>query len=123
VVLPPVSDRDLDVNGMMRNDALDREVILPRAPFDLDQRPSWLALDGARYRYPVNTDLCDDQVPCAIDAHYPNEPDNASPADRYTFLHKRSHNVLYLFPGHYRLRAWDATGKTLHQQDIEVPLR
>ena len=123
VMLPPVSDRDLDVNGVMRSDVLRRVVILPRAPFDLDQRPSWLALDGARYRYPVNTDLCDDQVPCAIDAHYPNEPDNASPADRYTFLHKRSHNVLYLFPGHYRLRAWDATGKTLHQQDIEVPLR
>jgi hypothetical protein len=123
VVLPPVSDRDLDVNGVMRSDALHREVILPRAPFDLDQRPSWLALGGARDRYPINTDLCDNQVPCVIDAHYPNEPDNATPADRYTFLHKRSHNVLYLFPGHYRLRAWDATGKTLHQQDIEVPLR
>jgi hypothetical protein len=121
VVLPPVSDRDLDAGGVMRSDVLRREVILPRAPFDLSQRPSWLTLGGRRLAYPVSTDLCDGQVPCAIDAHYPNEPDNATPADRYTFLRKRSHNVLYLYPGHYRLRSWDVAGKTLQQRDIDVP--
>ncbi|XRD86294.1 hypothetical protein ISN73_15975 [Dyella acidisoli] len=123
VVLPPASDSDLDVNGIVHSDVLRREVILPRPPFDLDRRPPWLTLGGARVAYPISTDLCDSQIPCVIDAHYPNEPDGATPADRYTFLHKHSHNNLYLFPGHYRLRAWDATGKTLHQQDIDVPLR
>ncbi|MFC3650677.1 hypothetical protein ACFONN_03925 [Dyella humi] len=121
VVLPPVSDRDLDINGMMRSDALRREVILPRAPFDLSQRPTWLTLGGHRLPYPISTDLCEGQIPCVVDAHYANEPDNATPADRYTFLRKHSHNELYLYPGHYRLRAWDATGKTLNQQNLEVP--
>lgn len=121
VVLPPASERDLDVNGVMRSDVLRREVILPRMPFDVSQRPSWLTLGGHRVPYPISTDLCNSQIPCVIDAHYANEPDNATPADRYTFLHKRSHNELYLYPGHYRLRAWDATGKTLNQQNIEVP--
>jgi len=123
VVLPPASERDLDVYGVMRSDVLRREVLLPRASFDLDKRPPWLTLGGVRDTYPINTDLCDNQMPCVVDAHYPNEPDSATPADRYTFLHKRSHNVLFLFPGRYRLRAWDASGKTLQQQDIDVPLR
>lgn len=121
VVLPPVSDRDLDINGMMRSDALRREVILPRAPFDLSERPTWLTLGGHRLPYPISTDLCESQIPCVVDAHYANEPDNATPADRYTFLRKHSHNELYLYPGHYRLRAWDATGKILNQQNIAVP--
>lgn len=123
VVLPPAAERDLDVNGVMRSDVLRREVLIPNAPFDLDKRPRWLTLGGVRETYPINTDLCGNQIPCVVDAHYPNEPDNATPADRYTFLRKRSHNVLYLFPGHYRLRAWDASGKTLQQQDIEIPPR
>lgn len=121
VVLPPAADRDLDVNGVMRSDVLRREVILPRAPFELSQRPPWLTLGGHRIAYPINTEFCDGQIPCVIEAHYSGEPDNATPADRYTFLRKRSHNELYLYPGHYRLRSWDVTGKTLRQQDIQVP--
>lgn len=123
VVLPPASIRDLDVNGIMRADLLRREVVLPRLPLDLSQRPSWLTLGGKRVPYRIGTELCDGQIPCVVDAHYPDEPDNATPADRYTFLHGRAHNQLYLYPGHYRLRAWDATGKTLQQQNVEVPAR
>jgi hypothetical protein len=121
VVLPPASENDLDVNGVMRGDMLRHEVVLRRMPLDLSQRPPWLTLGGKRVAYAISTELCDSQVPCVIDAHYPNEPDNATPADRYTFLHRRSHNKLFLYPGHYRLRAWDATGKNLHEQDIQVP--
>lgn len=123
IVIPPAAERDLDVNGVMRNDVLRREVVLPRMPFDVSKRPPWLTLGNRRVPYRINTDLCGGQIPCVIDAHYPNEPDNATPADRYTFLRNRSHNDLYLFPGHYRLRAWDATGKTLQQQEIDVPAR
>ncbi|RDS84793.1 hypothetical protein DWU98_02190 [Dyella monticola] len=121
VVLPPASEQDLDINGVMKSDVLRREVVLPRAPFDVSQRPSWLTLNGKRVPVRISTDLCGGQIPCVVEAHYPTEPDAATPADRYTFLHNHSHNVLYLFPGHYRLRAWDASGKTLQQQDIDVP--
>lgn len=119
VILPPAAERDLDVNGVMRSDVLRREVTMLRPPFDFSVRPPWLALDGKRMPYRVSTDLCAGQIPCVVEAHYPNEPDEATPADRYTFL-RRSHNELYLLPGHYRLRAWDVSGKTLGQQDIDV---
>lgn len=120
VILPPAFERDLDVNGIMKGDVLRREIILPRLPFDPNQRPAWLTLGGQRMPYQISTDLCAGQIPCVVEAHYPGEPDDAPPADRYTFLHGRMHNVLYLSPGHYRLRAWDASGKTLRQQDIDV---
>jgi hypothetical protein len=122
VILPPAFDSDLDVNGIMKSDVLRREVILPRLPLDPNHRPSWLTLGGKRVPYPISAELCAGQMPCVVDADYPGEPDNATPADRYTFLrNSHSHNVLYLYPGHYRLRAWDDSGKTLQQQDINVP--
>ena len=123
VILPPAFENDLDVNGIMKNDVLRREVMLPRSPFDPGRRPSWLTLGGKRVPYPISAELCAGQIPCVVEAHYPGEPDNATPADRYTFLrNSHSHNTLYLFPGHYRLRAWDAGGKTLQQRDINVPV-
>ncbi|MFK2892141.1 hypothetical protein ISS98_13460 [Dyella flagellata] len=121
VIVPPAFERDLDVQGIMRSDVLRREVMMPRMPLDPTQRPSWLTLGGKRVPYRISSDLCAGTIPCVIDAHYPSEPDNATPADRYTFLRNHSHNQLYLYPGHYRLVAWDAAGKTLQQQDIEVP--
>ncbi|WP_188795684.1 hypothetical protein [Dyella nitratireducens] len=122
VILPPAFDSDLDVHGIMKSDVLRREVVLPRLPFDASRRPSWLTLGDKRVPYPISAEWCAGQMPCVVEAHYPGEPDNATPADRYTFLHNsRSRNDLYLYPGHYRLRAWDATGKTLQQQDVDVP--
>ena len=120
VIVPPAFGRDLDVNGIMKSDVLRREVMMPRPPFDASQRPAWLTLGGQRLPYRISTELCAGQIPCVVEAHDPGEPDDAPPADRYTFLHGRSHNLLYLFPGHYRLRAWDVSGKTLQQQDIDV---
>ncbi|RDS85551.1 hypothetical protein [Dyella psychrodurans] len=121
VILPPASPQDLDVTGSMTSDQLRRIIILPRPPFNLDVRPYWLSLSGRRITYKIDTDLCTGQVPCVVDAYYPDEPDNAVPADRYTFVKAHAHNVLYLYPGHYRLRAWNAEGKTLSQLQIDVP--
>jgi hypothetical protein len=121
VILPPAVERDLDIHGIMKADVLRREVVLPRTPFDFDERPHWLTLGGKRAPFRISLDLCNGQLPCVIDAYYPNEPDTSVPADRYTFTHSRSHNVLYLYPGRYRLRAWNASGTTLSEQEIEVP--
>lgn len=123
VILPPAAEHDLDVNGIMKADVLRREIILPHPPFDVNERPVWLTLDHQRVAVPISQDLCDGHTPCAIDAYYPNEPDTAVPADRYTFTRAHASNVLYLYPGRYRLRAWNASGTTLSQQDIEVPAR
>jgi len=121
VILPPADEGDLDVHGIMKGDVLRRQVVLSRPPFDIDGRPDWLTLGGKRVPFRISLDLCSGQLPCAVDAYYANEPDSSVPADRYTFTHSRSHNVLYLYPGRYRLRAWNASGTTLSEQEIEVP--
>ena len=125
VILPPAAESDLDTSDDktpdFKLDVLRHIVVLPRDPLNINERPSWLTLDGKRVASPISTELCMGQIPCVIDAYYPSEPDTAIPADRYTFVHPRSHNVLYLYPGHYRLRAWNAAGTTLSQQEIDVP--
>jgi hypothetical protein len=121
VILPPAVDRDVDINGVMKAEVLLRKVVLPRLPFDVDDRPAWLSLGDKREPFRVNFGVCNGQLPCVVDAYYPNEPDTSVPADRYTFTHSRSHNELYLYPGHYRLRAWNAGGATLSEQEIDVP--
>lgn len=83
-------------------------------------RPTWLELGGVRHSYPINTRLCRDQVPCAVDAHYIEEPDSATPADIYAFFSEGGATRLYLKPGRYRLRAWNSEGKTLSQSNILV---
>jgi hypothetical protein len=122
VILPPAAASDLDYGVANEADAVRREIILPRSPFDLRERPSWLSLEGQRKTFPIDTNLCQDQVPCVVDAYYSNEPDSSTPADRYTFLKGHSSNVLYLYPGHYRLRAWNAAGTTLSQESIDVAM-
>lgn len=123
VILPPASPLDLDTSKENPTDVTRRIIVLVRPPFDFEVRPDWLALDGKRVAYKIDTDLCVKQIPCVVDAYYPDEPDNAIPADRYTFIKARMRNVLYLYPGRYRLRAWDADGKTLSEQQIDVPTR
>ncbi|AND70412.1 hypothetical protein ATSB10_29580 [Dyella thiooxydans] len=83
-------------------------------------RPAWLELGGLRHAYPIDTRLCRDQLPCAVDAHYIGEPNNASPADIYAFFSAGSVTRLYLRPGRYRLRAWTREGRTLSQSNINV---
>ena len=122
VILPPASLSDLDYGVANQADAVRREIILPHPQFDLRERPSWLSLGGKRTTVSIDTTLCQDQVPCVVDAYYVDEPDTSTPADRYTFLKGHSHNVLYLYPGHYRLRAWNAAGATLGQENIDVAM-
>jgi hypothetical protein len=96
----------------------DISVILPPAGNAL--RPRWLTLDGARQPRLVNTTLCRDRLPCIVEAHYADEPDDATAADRYTFLHDDQQNTLYLYPGRYRLRGVDAGGHTLGRRTLDV---
>jgi hypothetical protein len=123
IILPPASVGDLDYGLATQVDTMHREIFfLPHAPFDIRARPSWLSLDGKRTTFSIDTTLCQDQVPCVVDAYYSDEPDSSTPADRYTFLRGHSRNVLYLYPGHYRLRAWNAAGATLGQESIDVAI-
>lgn len=96
----------------------DISVVLP--PMYGQPRPDWLALGGDRQRWPIDTGLCHGVTPCVVEAHYGNEPDDAIPADRYTFLHAPAAGELFLRAGTYRLRAWDAAGKTLSEATIQV---
>ena len=113
VILPPARAQDMKSESQLDMDVSRREAHLSTNAYEADVRPSWLSLDGQRIALRIDTELCEQQVPCVIDAHYPGEPDNAVPADRYTFLHAHSGNVLYLYPGHYRLRAWRSDGSTV----------
>lgn len=99
-----------------------------RARLDMDslialndlQRPKWLPLDGQRYPFPIDTNLCKAQVPCVISARYIGESDDATAADCYAFIEPYAGSRLYLRPGRYRLRAWNAGGKTLSEQVIQI---
>jgi len=84
------------------------------------QRPAWLSLEGARRPLNISTSLCKAVVPCVVEAHYPGEPDDAVPADRYAFLQGDTVTRLYLFPGRYRLRAWNIRGGTLSDKTVQV---
>lgn len=87
------------------------------------QRPDWLTLGGQRVPFPIDTALCRNQLPCVVEAHYLSEPDDAAAADRYGFLDPYSRSKLYLHAGRYRLRAWNAAGKTLSEKIIDLTQR
>ena len=93
------------------------------AHFVNTQRPEWLTLHDERIPYAVSTTLCKVTTPCVIDAHYIDESDDATAADRYTFMQGDTVSKLYLRPGRYRLRAWDIRGRTLSEQIIKVQSR
>ncbi|WP_266169610.1 hypothetical protein [Dyella subtropica] len=97
----------------------DVDVLLP--PTGHQRRPHWLSLDGRRKSHLITTELCNSHLPCVIEARYAHESSDAIPADRYGFLDGESMNSLYLYPGSYRLRAWDVDGRTLTQRNIDVP--
>ena len=84
------------------------------------QRPSWLSLNGERYPTPISANLCRRHFPCVIEAHYFNESDDATAADRYAFLEPHAVSKLYLRPGRYRLHALDRDGETLSKHVIKI---
>lgn len=86
----------------------------------VEPRPQWLSLNGQRRPLPIDPELCAKTMPCVIEAHYAAEPDDAISADRYTFVQSNTGNTLYLFPGHYRLRAWGMNGQTLGEKSAEL---
>ena len=99
----------------LRNDV---SVILP--PADRQLRPEWLSLDHRRHAWPIDSSLCAGRRPCVVEAHAANEPDDATPADRFTLLHMREQASLYLEPGAYWVRAWGIAGKTLGERVISI---
>jgi hypothetical protein len=95
-----------------------RFAIMP--PASAGERPKWLTLDGTRKPVPVSTQPCRSSIPCLVEAHYADEPDNAIAADRYVFVQDRQQNVLYLRPGRFRIRYVDADGHMLGELQTEV---
>lgn len=83
-------------------------------------RPKWLGMDGQRYPYPISTELCRREFPCAISANYIGEPDDAIAADLYAFTEPYASSKLYLRRGRYRLHAWTVDGKTLSEHVIQI---
>lgn len=88
--------------------------------FNQMPRPKWLTLAGQRYAFPVDTTMCRKDIPCVISAIYVNESNDATAADLYAFTEPYASSKLYLRPGRYRLRAWNAGGKTLSERVIQI---
>lgn len=127
VILPPVvTVQSFGDENMLGGEAVTnvsdptRLALGSLTSLDLMQRPSWLTLQGARHRVPVNATLCRMRVPCVVEAQYADESTDAVAADRYAFMRSDATTYLYLRPGHYRLRAWGLGGKTLSRQTISV---
>lgn len=125
VILPPTEPNAVD-SGYVQASAIVHNMVRSQdmlSHYVETKRPEWLVLDDDRLPYAISTSLCKVTIPCVVDAHYINEPDVAIPADRYAFLQNDSISKLYLRPGSYRLRAWDARGKTLSERTITVGAR
>lgn len=90
---------------------------------DMMHRQNWLDLEGLRQAFPIDTGLCESQIPCVIAAHYTNEPNDSPAADRYAFMKPQSASNLYLRPGRYRLHIWGLRGQTISDQEIEVSIK
>jgi hypothetical protein len=96
----------------------DVSVLLP--PMGHRRRPDWLTLDGRRDSHTVSTTMCGNSLPCLIEAHYANEADNATAADRVVLSKPDSANSLYLGPGDYRLTAVNAEGRRLGESKLHI---
>ncbi len=83
------------------------------------ERPDWLSLGDARRAEPVSGADCLDTFPCLLEARYAAEGDDAVAADRIVF-EGAARSRLYLFPGSYRLSAFDRNGKVIAARDIMV---
>ncbi|MDE2307526.1 MAG: hypothetical protein KGJ97_04440 [Xanthomonadaceae bacterium] len=123
VVLPPAAGKGAIDSGVVQrlafvNDTMRSQPML--TPYVDTQRPDWLAQQEGRFPVRISTRLCKVVVPCVVDAHDIDEPDDAIAIDRYAFMHDHVASKLYLPPGRYRLRAWDIHGKTLSEQVIRV---
>ncbi|MEO8672037.1 MAG: hypothetical protein ABI411_12040 [Tahibacter sp.] len=119
----------------LRPAGYDVSVLFPASPHDPKNRPAWLSLGGLRKSYAIGGEICRGELPCLIEARYPDEDDDAIPADR-TVLgladphasedeHKfvsasRLRGELYLRPGRYRVRGVNSENHALTSQNITV---
>jgi hypothetical protein len=100
-----------------------------------ENRPTWPSLGGTRQLYAVSGDLCRNQFPCMIEAHYANEDEDGVAADRAVLNiidpnspmservlanHGSAQSCLYLYPGNYRLSAINNSGRTVSSQSITI---
>lgn len=120
VILPPALEQQTAKGAPTAWMSFGLEGIPVKRSTDVMPRPSWLSLGGQRKTFPIDATLCARTLPCVVEAHYVNEPNDASAADRYTFVKADTTESLYLFPGRYRLRAWSIDGKTLSEKTIEL---
>lgn len=123
VILPPAAGRGAIESGYTQPSTIVQDTVRNLsmlAHYVNTQRPEWLTLDNQRVPYEINSRLCKVTVPCVVDAHYIDESDDATAADRYPFMQNDTTSRLYLRPGRYRLRAWDIRGRTLSRQIISV---
>ncbi len=114
----------------------DVSVIFPEEHFVRD-RPTWLALWGARVPYTINGVVCRRHWPCLVSARYADEGDDAVPADRMVLdpvslmtindikISTGDYQIpveeLYLRPGYrYRLTITDENGHVLGRSTIKV---
>ena len=77
----PIVFIDKDAKPWSLRPGYDVSVIFPEEHFIYD-RPTWLALWGARVPYTVSGNACQRHWPCMITARYADEGDDAIPADR-----------------------------------------
>ncbi|MHB1273226.1 MAG: hypothetical protein ACYCZD_10775 [Rhodanobacter sp.] len=123
VILPPAAGLGALYSGMVRPMAFVSDTVRSQsmlAHLVNTQRPKWLVLHDGRFPIRISTRLCKAVIPCVVDAHYSDEPDDAVAVDRYAFMQGDTASKLYLPPGRYRLRAWDIHGKTLSEQVVRI---
>jgi hypothetical protein len=101
----------------------------------VQNRPTWVGLDGMRLPYDVSADYCHKQFPCLIEARYADEGDDAVAADRVVLNlidpsvppdqrllanHVITQSRLYLGPGNYKLIATDRSGRVLANSALVI---
>lgn len=102
----------------------DVSVIWPSDTGSNDQRPGWLAMNGERSPWPVSPAVCNERLPCVVEATLSDEPANAVAIDRYAFFSATDPEVpLWLPAGRYRLVASDEQGQVLDEERITIDRR
>ena len=100
----------------------DVTMAFPDTP-DATVRPDWMRLGGQRYPIDLSAYLqpCLARLPCALEARYAQESDDAVPADQTVVLSAAErHLPLYLKPGRYDLSVRDGRGDVVVRRLLKV---
>src|SRR5690242_12026439 len=132
----PVVFIDKDAKPWSLRPGYDVSVIFPEEHFVYD-RPTWLALWGARVPYSISGNVCQRHWPCMITARYADEGDDAVPTDRMVLdpipltiiddvtVTRGDYSIpqgqLYLRPDHrYRITVTGDRGQRIDSRIISV---